>query len=57
MAFGRKNGNSSFVMTLNMYCNFKGPINTINIKKLSWVCKELLCKELLTNAVILGTLK
>ena len=32
MAFGRKKGNSSFVMTLNMYCNFKGPINTINIK-------------------------
>ena len=32
MAFGRKNGNSSFVTTLTMYCNFKGPINTINIK-------------------------
>ena len=32
VAFGRKKGNSSIVMTLNMYCNFKGPINTINIK-------------------------
>ena len=32
MGFGRKNGNSSFVMTLKMYCNFKGPINTVEIK-------------------------
>ena len=32
MGFGRKNGNSSFVMTLKIYCNFKGPINTVEIK-------------------------